>query len=122
MEALIREAFEVTPAPVGLRLRQIEEDLMRWRPVPSRRRAVSHLPWWGVGLVLAGAATAGWWAGSAWRQHVDLPGLPTSEPQIVPDPAAPKPPEIQSKAPTEASNHAPEGDARVPVIYRREAD
>ncbi|MEE8262932.1 MAG: hypothetical protein V3R83_10760 [Gammaproteobacteria bacterium] len=131
-ERMIRAAYEGMPAPDNSRILQICDELAMHhrppaRPVHPRQRKTSELPWWLVGLLLAGAATAGWWAGSSLQDKAK------PEPAILGDEETP----IQKgvKAPVaepdrdqevKAQPEPPDGDAhlekkRSPVIYQREA-
>ncbi len=125
MEALIREAFDEAPGPDPFRLSQIEGHFVMRRPAPASRRAVSHLPWWAVGLLMAGFATAGWWGGSTWRQSKDTDALPVAIRQTTPtEPHAttePSVPQGEGEAPLSEAD-VPEGNPRSPVIYQRETD
>ncbi len=125
MEALIHAAFDEAPGPDPFRLSQIEAHLVMRRPAPAPRRAVSHLPWWAVGLLMAGFATAGWWGGSAWRQSKDTDALPVAIRQTTPtEPHATTEssvPQGEGEAPLSEAD-VPEGNPRSPVIYQRETD
>lgn len=125
MEALIHAAFEATPQPDGLRMDQIQADLVMWRPARVPQKATSHLPWWAVGLLMAGFATAGWWGGSTWRQSKDTDALPVTIRQTTPtEPHAttePSVPQGEGEAPLSEADVL-EGNPRSPVIYQRETD
>jgi len=125
MEALIHAAFEATPQPDGLRLGQIQADLPMRQPMRSARSSARHLPWWAVGLLMAGFATAGWWAGSAWRQSKDTDPLPVAITETTPtEPHAttePSVPQGEGEAPLSEAD-VPDGNPRSPVIYQRETD
>ncbi|MEE8055273.1 MAG: hypothetical protein V3T38_04395 [Gammaproteobacteria bacterium] len=123
MEALIREAFDEAPGPDPFRLSQIEGHFVMRRPAPASRRAVSHLPWWAVGLLMAGFATAGWWAGSAWRQRTESIPVATTGTSTVPHHAQTESAEVQGEGEAPRSEaDVPDGNARSPVIYQRETD
>lgn len=124
MEALIHAAFEASPQPDGHRMRQIQADLVMARPARVPQKATSHLPWWAAGLLVAGAATAGWWAGSTWHQRTESIPVATTGTSTIPHHAQTESAEVQGEGegPTEVEREVPEGNARSPGIYQREAD
>ncbi len=125
LERLIREACETLPGPDNRRMLRICDD-MAWRhPVRAHRpRKRRDLPWWVVGLLLAGAATAGWWAGSTLQEEAkpEPPVAGDEEKSPQEDAQAPLPEKDQGKA-TQGTPEpaAPLEEQRSPVIYQREA-
>jgi hypothetical protein len=110
---LIAPAFERLAAPDARRLMAIEERLLT--ETRSRERP-KYAWWWLVGALVAGAASALWWA-------VDYDSgkeRKTPVPEISAPPAAVEPPAPPSRS--EGAESEPAGEPvpkQGPVIYRR---
>jgi len=112
---LIASAFEDLPAPDARRLAAIEERLLM-RP----RRRAGFAWWWLVGALVAGAASALWWAVNydsveGQKEAVPVVISPTVAPSTSDQPARPSRSEGAESAP--AGNPA---QKQGPVIYQRE--
>jgi hypothetical protein len=112
---LIASAFEGLPAPDARRLAAIEERLLM-RP----RRRAGFAWWWLVGALVAGAASAMWWAVNydsveGQKEAVPVVISPTVAPSTSGQPARP--------SRSEGAESAPAGEPvqkQGPVIYQRE--
>jgi hypothetical protein len=117
MTDMIATAFERLPVPDARRLAAIEQRLLE--QVHPRRRA-SFAWWWLVGALVAGAASALWWAvnyDSAEGQNLPVPGVvsPSVAPSVTEPlvrPSRPEGAEAKSAGEPERKNG--------PVIYQRE--
>jgi hypothetical protein len=117
MTDMMATAFERLPAPDLRRLAAIEEKLLEQ---PRLRGRTKHVWWWLVGALVAGAASALWWAvdyDSGKGQEAPAPAVtpPSLAPSSVNQPAPP--------GQRQGAESAPAGEAaqkQGPVIYRRE--
>lgn len=114
---MIAKAFERLPAPDPRRLAAIEERLL----TEERSRARSKIAWWWLaGALVAGAATAIWWAldyDSVEGEKEPIPKLisPSAEPSVVKQPARPS----QSEG-TESKPAGGPAQKQGSVIYQKE--
>jgi hypothetical protein len=114
---MIAPAFDRLPAPDTRRLAAIEQRLLE-QTRPRRRASLAW--WWLVGALVAGAASALWWAvdyDSAGEQKRPVPGgiSPSVAPSTADLPARPDR--------SEAAESKPAGELvrkNGPVIYQRE--
>ena len=117
MTDMIALAFERLPAPDARRLGAIEQRLLEQaRP----RRHASLAWWWLVGALVAGAASALWWAvdydsGKGQEQAVPVVTSPSVAPSVADQPVRP--------SHSETTESKPDGgptQKQGPVIYQRE--
>jgi hypothetical protein len=114
---MIAKAFERLPAPDARRLAAIEQQLLEQ---PRLRGRTKFAWWWLVGALVAGVASALWWAVNydSGKEQEALPPSVTS-PSMAPtgadQPARP--------SGSEGATSAPAGEPvqkQGPVIYQRE--
>ena len=114
---MIATTFERLPAPDPRRLAAIEQQLLEQ---PRLRGRTKFAWWWLVGALVAGAASALWWAvdyDSGKEQEAPVPSVtsPPMTPPVANPPARPDRPASAESAP--AGNPA---QKQGPVIYQRE--
>lgn len=114
---MIASAFERLPAPDARRLAAIEQQLLEQ---PRLRGRTKFAWWWLVGALLAGAASALWWAvdyDSGMEQETPVPAL--TSPSVGPTPAdrLARPDRPAGAESMPAGNPA---QKQGPVIYQRE--
>jgi hypothetical protein len=114
---LIASAYEGMAAPDARRLAAIEQRLLEQ---PRLRGRSKFVWWWLVGALLAGAASALWWAMDYDSGNEQGESVPT----VMSPPVAP--PVVKPSAPTDRSagvESKPAGEQegkKGPEIYRRE--
>jgi hypothetical protein len=117
MTDMIETAFERLPAPDARRLAAIEQRLLEQ---PRLRGRAKFAWWWLAGALLAGAASALWWAvdyDSGEGTEAPAPGIVS--PSVAPPEA--EPPAYPSRS--EGTESKPAGESaqkKGPVIYRKE--
>jgi hypothetical protein len=117
MTDMIASAYEGLATPDARRLAAIEQKLLER---PRLRGRSKFVWWWLVGALLAGAASALWWAvdyDSGKEQEAPLPLVtsPSVAPTVADQPARP--------SGSEGATSAPAGEPvqkQGPVIYQRE--
>ena len=114
---MIAKAFERLPAPDARRLAAIEQKLLEQ---PRLRGRSKFVWWWLVGALLAGAASALWWA----VDYDSGKGREEPVPAVTPSSVAPSVTD-QSARPSrsEGAESKPAGEPvqkQGPVIYQRE--
>lgn len=113
IEQLIAPAIERLPVPDARRLAAIERQLLEQ---PEQRRRSKTTWWWLVGALVAGAASALWWA----VDYDSEKGLEEPSPGI----AAPKPAPAPEEQPARPGSAEPAPANPVhktgPRIYQRE--
>ena len=115
---LIATAYEGWTAPDARRLAAIEDRLLE-EAGPRRRRAKVAW-WWLIGALVAGAASALWWAvdyDSGKGREEPVPAL--TSPPIVPMEAGKPTPPGKSEG-TESKPAGEPAQNQGPVIYQRE--
>jgi hypothetical protein len=114
---LIASAFEGLPAPDARRLAAIEQQLL----AQTRSRGRTKIAWWWfVGALVAGGASAMWWA----VNYDSVEGKKEAVPVVISPAVAPSTSD-QSARPSrsEGAESAPAGEPvqkQGPVIYQRE--
>lgn len=115
---LIASAYEEWAAPDPRRLAAIEQRLLA--QAGSRRGRAKLAWWWLVGALVAGAASALWWAvdyDSGREQKAPVPSV--ASPSVAPSTA--DQPSPFSRSEDAESKSAGEQDRKTgPVIYQRE--
>jgi hypothetical protein len=114
---LIASAYEGMVAPDARRLAEIEQRLLEQ---PRLRGRMKYAWWWLIGALVAGAASALWWAvdyDSGKGRETPVPAL--TSPPIVPA-AADKPVPRGKSEGTESKSTGETAQKQGPVIYQRE--
>lgn len=117
MTDMIATAFERLPTPDARRLAAIEQQLLEQ---PRLRGRTKFVWWWLVGALLAGAASALWWAvdyDSGQGQGEPMPTVtsPSVTPSVTQPPARPSRSEDAESKPVDG----PAND-RSSLIFKRE--
>jgi hypothetical protein len=114
---LIASAYEGLAAPDARRLAAIEQLLLEQ---PRLRGRTKYAWWWLIGALVAGAASALWWAvdyDSGKGRETPVPAL--TSPPVVPA-AAGKPTPLGKSEDTESKSASESAQKNGPVIYRKE--
>ena len=121
LQALIRETFDGLPGPERDRLHALRDELLRRRVARPRQGRWQNLPWWVIGLLAAGVATAGWWLGGGFTTP---PETSTVSEQPAPQASSPQRQDAERRRQTKAVESPVDEPAtertRSPIIYQRE--
>jgi hypothetical protein len=114
---LIASAFEGLPAPDARRLAAIEQQLL----AQTRSRGRTKIAWWWlVGALVAGGATAMWWAVDYSSVGGQKESLPAIKSPAVTAPLAEQPTRVDGADSTESTPAGNPVQKQGPVIYQRE--
>jgi len=117
MTDMIATAFESLPSPDPRRLAAIEEQML----AQTRSHGRTKIAWWWLaGALVAGAATAMWWAVDYDSDDGRKEPVPAIKSPAVTAPLAEQPTRVDGADSTESAPAGSPAQKQGPVIYQRE--